>query len=362
MTTCLNLYTTPVPRPEHLNVNPPNNIDQNTWFQECICSGVNPHTGQNLTLEQWYEQISQPFFDGNRDCAQVYQDIIHTNNGLYVFNPANYQRVTQDMTYSLSKYFNLTTEGHNLVLPGNPTWLQMQHTLVSLCVDNPGVCSTAQTTLCTGCDRPEISNNPDLLSLCGCFVPPLDPEIYTRVIPVECDPLCNQLITAKLADPTTGDVDVCNDTICVLDNISITATKSSVSGINISQVCPNCTAEVGCTCIVDISVTNMAASLGLDNPVTFTSYCPSEFATCLSINSTQQTSTVVPCDDFFASAPVVYDSSIPPTIWIIILIVVIIVLLALAALVFADKNTTLITPTKVSPTNIYPQPPISTNL
>ena len=347
MTNCLNLYPTPISRPAHLIVNPPGNIDENTWLQECICAGLNPVTQQNLTIEEWYEQISQPFFYGDRNCAQVYRDIIHTNNELYIFNPANYQRVSQDMAYSLSKYFNLTSTGHNLVLPGQPTWLQMQHTLINLCVENPGVCSTAEIALCNGCSRAEISNNPDLLSLCGCFAPPLDPEIYTRDIPIECDPICNQLITAKLADPETGDVEVCNDTVCVLDNISITATKSSVSGINISQICPNCTAEVGCICIVDVSVTNMSASLGLDDPVTFESYCPAEFSTCISINSVEQTSTVVPCDAFFTGAePVVYDSSIPPSIYIIIFIVVIIVLLSLTALVFADKNTVILTPNK----------------
>jgi hypothetical protein len=262
------------------------------------------------------------------------------------------------MTYSLSKYFNLTNNtpypgGHNLLLPGQSgqnglnNWNQFQNTLVTACADLPGTCTTAQTQLCTGCSRDQISNNPDLLILCGCFSPDLNPEVYTRVIPKQCDPLCNQLITAKLADPTTGDVEVCTDTVCVLDNVSITATKSSVSGVNISQVCPGCNAETGCICIVDVSVSNMSASLGLDTPTTFNQACPAQFATCIQINSIEQTSTVVPCDTYFTGAVVpTYDSSIPPLIWLIVLIIIIVVLLALAALIFADKNTTVIKPTK----------------
>jgi len=116
-----------------------------------------------------------------------------------------------------------------------------------------------------------------------------------------------------------------------------------VSGINISQVCPGCSAETGCICIVDVSVSNMSASLGLDTPTTFNQYCPAEFSTCISINSAEQTSTVIPFNYFFDGAnSQVYDTSIPGPIIVIILIVIILVLLCLFALIFADSNTVIL--------------------
>jgi len=315
--------------------------------------GINPGNQQDLDLQTWRDTWNFPLSNG-RTCPQVLNDIINTNNGTYVFNPANFQRVNLDMTYALSKYFNLTNNnpfpgGHNLVLPGQigtnglNNWNNFQNTLVNACVDVPGSCNQVQPILCSTCNRSEIANNPDLLTLCGCYAPPLDPEIYTRTISVECDPLCNQLITAKPRNSTTGEVRRCTDTVCVIDNVSITATKSSVSSISINQVCPGC--ENGCICIVDASVTNMQNSIGLDNPVTFNQYCPN--GTCIQINSIEQTSTVVPCDTYFTGAVTPeYDSSIPAIIWIILLIVIILVLLALACLVFADKNTQLLKPVK----------------
>jgi len=352
----LNLYPSQIQRPPHLITNPGGNIPTSTWNDEVLCMGVNPNTQEDFDLFTWKAIWSIPL-DSGRTCPQILNDIINTNNGTYIFNPANFQRVNQDMTYALSKYFNLTNNspfpgGHNLVLPGQigtgglNNWDNFQNTLVNACVDVPGSCNQVQPILCNTCNRNEIANNPDLLTLCGCYAPVLDPEIYTREIPVECDPICNQLITAKRRNPTTGVVLQCTDTVCVLDNISITATKSSVSSISINQVCPGCTAEIGCTCIIDASITNMNESLSMNTP-TFSQICPPEFATCIQINSVEQTSTIIPCNQIYTNPnEVVVDSSIPPFFWILALIIVILVLLALACLVFADKNTQLLKPTK----------------
>ncbi len=357
---CLNRYINTLPRPVNL-VNKPQDINDQTWQNERICCGITA-SGLDLDLETLKAVWSIPLSNG-RTCVQVFNDVIHTNNGQYIFNPKNFQDVSENMEYLLSKYFNQTPNpplnvgGHNLLLAGAVGWDQFQNTLVQACVNIPGSCNNAQKTLCDSCSRDEISNNPDLLHLCGCFAPILDPNIYTRTIPVECDPLCNKLSVSKIVNPTNGEVVPCNDTVCVMDNFSVTATKSDVNYINISQICPGCTAETGCICIVDTSITNMSASLGLDTPTTFQQFCGPN-ATCIEINSIEQTSTVVPCDQYFTGAITpTYNSSVPPVIWLIVLIMVILVLLALAALVFADNNTELIKP--VNPNKL--SYPINTN-
>lgn len=354
-TTCLTLYqTTNIIPPTLTDNNGENSIEEGTWLLEQQCSGVN-EDGTEMTFEEWKDVWKTELSDG-RFCSQVFNDIIHSNPqsvNIFLFNPVMFERVNNDMEYMMSKYFNATENGRNLLLPGAIGWDNFQNTLVTACRDNPGSCSKAQESLCTGCTREQISNNPDLLTLCGCYAPELDPTIYTREIPVECDPLCSRQITARRVDPETGKVTECNDTVCVMDNISITATKSSVSGVQISQMCPGCTAETGCKCIVDVSVTNLSASLGLDTPSTFQQYCPAEFATCINIDSVKQTSTVVPCDTYFDGTNVTnYDSSIPTSIYIIMFIVAILVILSLTAYIYSSKNIDVVLPLINSDKNI----------
>lgn len=301
---------------------------------ERMCAGVDPD-GTDMPLENWIRNWSNPVFGGIKSCTQLFTDIIYTNpnNNLRTFNPENYERIKGNVEYMLSKYF---VNGRNLLLPGQNGWNNFQNTLVNICSDIPGVCTRAQESLCGGCTRAQIANNPDLLRLCGCHAPVLDPKIFTRNVAPQCDPLCNQSTSARLTNPQTGNVLQCNDTVCVIDNVSITATKSSGSNVSISQICPGCNAETGCTCIVDTSITNMSSSLGLDNPFVFQQYCPPEFSTCIVINSNEGTSDVVPCGNYFTGASEnVYNTDIPIIVIIIGILVIMIVIVSLFAYIYS---------------------------
>jgi hypothetical protein len=328
MSTCLNLYPGRTGFPT------------GTTALERKCMGVGS-LGGNLSYTTWKNAWAGPLPEdpNGRNCVGIFRDSIYSLNGNAVFDPTAFSRVQTEFQLMLSKYFNTTIDGHNIALPGELGYDDFQHTLTQACQALPGVCSIAQTNLCNGCSRSTISNNSDLVQLCGCFSPNLDPNIYTRNIPKQCDPLCSNSVAAKDADPATGAVATCTDTICVIDNISITATKSTVGNININQVCQGCSEVNGCTCIIDTSVANLASSLGLDDPNLFQNYCPSANSTCIVIDDTKQTSTVVPCGDKFSGTiKPVFDSSIPVIIYIILAIIIIIVLLALAAYIYAASE------------------------
>lgn len=328
MSACLNLYTARTDLPN------------NTTALERECMGVD-EKGNDVDYVTWKNTWSGPLSNDslNRNCVQVFKDNIYSLNGNAIFDPEVFSRVQSEFNLMLSKYFNNTITGHNITLPGEIGYDSFQHTLTQACHDLPGVCSLAQNNLCNGCTRSAISNNPDLIQLCGCFSPNLDPNIYTRNIPKQCDPLCSNSFAAKDADPNTGSVASCTDTVCVIDNVSITTTKSTVGNINISQVCQGCNTTTGCTCVIDTSVANLSSSLGLDNPNLFQNYCPSANSTCIVIDDTKQTSTVVSCGSKFSGTiKPVYDSSIPVIIYIIIAIIIVIVLLALAAYIYAASQ------------------------
>lgn len=330
---CLSLYQQRLPIPNHLKGAPPKEVNEKKlWDYERICTGLDGFGERPIDeiIRNWRSYV---FADLDINCPQLFDLIIHTrpDTNLYLYNPDGHARIKETMSYLLSRYFN-SSDGSNLVLPGNRTWNQFQNTLIKTCLDVPGVCDDAQKYLCGGCSRAQISNNPDLLTLCGCYAEPLDPAIYKNKenIKTECDPLCSRIDTAKLMDPETGDVFECNDSVCVLDNISITATKSSTTGVSISQICPGCSDETGCKCIVDVSIVNMASSIGLDDPFFFQQYCPPENSTCINIDRNTNSSEIVPCADYFTvSLESQYKTNIPTIIIIIVAIIVVLVIFSL---------------------------------
>lgn len=338
MSTCLKVYTdnTPVP------------LDTTTL--ERVCMGIDS-TGNALSYDTWKSAWQGPLSDG-RSCVQLFNDTINSLGGNTIFNPFAFTRVSAEYEYMLSKYFNNRIGGHNITLPGQVGYDTFQNNLLKSCRDVPGACNAAQAKLCNGCTRSAISNSPDLITLCGCYAPVLDPAIYKRAINIPCDPLCRQELAAKRRDPSAGGVPVCNDTVCVIDNIAITAVKSSLNGVSIDQVCPGCSSSAtggkGCTCVVDTSVVNLGSSLGLNDPNSvFTQYCPPEFSTCIVIDSQKGTSTVIPCGSRFGGATKPkYDSSIPLIVYIILIIIVVIVLLALAAYVYTAATNRIFIPVR----------------
>jgi hypothetical protein len=292
----------------------------------------------NATLANWKAAWASPIIGDpdKRFCGQYFHDLIYSLGGNAVFDPTVFPRIQEDFEFMLSKYFNNTIQGSNIALPGESNFNDFQTTLVNACAEIPGVCDTAQKKLCAGCTRADISNNPDIITLCGCYSPDLSVAIYGRNIPKQCDPLCNNGTAAKLASSLNGIVNACTDTVCVIDNISITATKSTIGGIRINQVCPGC--NTGCTCIVDTSVLNIASNLGIDDPTLFQQYCPPALSTCLVIDSVKQTSTVVPCSNTFNTGTPTFSSAIPTMMWVIFALIIIVVLLALAAYIYEANS------------------------
>lgn len=325
MATCLNLYSQTL------------GIPTGTSALEKECIGVTSDN-KEMPLSDWIAVWSGTLPDDplNRTCSQLYHDEIYSLGGNSIFNPPEFTRISEQYTYMLSKYFNTTITGHNISLPGRIDYNAFQDTLIKSCRDVGGVCTNSELKLCNGCTRTDISNNSSLVGLCGCYSPDLSAAVYGRDIPKACDPLCNNSAASKITDSATGAASVCTDTVCVIDNLSINTTKSLVGGISITQLCAGCGS--GCTCIIDTSVLNLAAGIGLDNPALFQQYCPPAQSTCLVIDNTAQTSTVIPCASRIASPAASANAAIPLMAYVILIIIVVLVLIVLAAYIYVASS------------------------
>ena len=127
--------------------------------------------------------------------------------------------------------------------------------------------------------RNEISQNPTLLSYCGCFAPL--PEFFRSKIrgftssgDAPCDPLCYNNQVFKLYDFTVtkngtieggGVIKECNDQVCVIDNNSINSLNSN-GNINFNQTCKGCLEKnSGCLCFLDVSTKGLANKISSGN-------------------------------------------------------------------------------------------------
>lgn len=313
-TACFSLFTQTYPVPSHPKSN-----------EESLCIGVD--NGRILTNDEIY-QVWQTI-----DCPNVfYNKMYPIGSGGVEFNQNGYNEVENDMRYLLSKYFNVGPDGHPLVIPGQAGYTQFQDLLINTCNGangngTNGVCTKVLPELCYACNREEIANNTNLLKLCGCFSPDLDPNTYPDIEKI-CDPLCSQYQVSRFRDLDTGEVLQCNSNVCVINNVSISATKSSVGQVNFTQSCPNCNPYEPCKCIVDVTIASSYEQLGLDS-VNFYQYC-GENSVCIVIDNTTGVSKEVPCQDNLTQITATeYHYKVGVTVWIILLILIILTVLVI---------------------------------
>jgi hypothetical protein len=138
----------------------------------------------------------------------------------------------------------------------------------------------------------------------------------------ECDPLCTRQETIPLDDGMGNFLQCKNDT-CVIDDVSIEASRSTVGGtINFDQICNNCNP---CTCI--ISGINISETAGQVNQLKaeFNQFCGQD-SICLKIepNGVDQT---INCQDALTGGSTPATTTIPW--WLIIGAVLVIVVVAL---------------------------------
>ena len=317
----------------------PTAIPNRTDINEQKCLGI------GMTLEDTKTYWRNP---GNThvNCTTMFYNKIYTGD-FHSYNQVGFTEVMEDFNYLFSSYLSPLSSsnkgGHTIGVAGQTGYDDFQNTLISACSNNPeyqlyGACMIAAKNVCSTCTVDNITSNTDLLRLCGCQVSSL-PKIdqYSKV-PAACDPLCIHEQISKKRDIVTGDPEICNANVCVINNIAISASESTVGGTQFTQICPSCTSTQSCICIVDSTIPGIGATVGLNGPNTFTQYCGAN-SVCLTLDNKTQTSTTVPCQSVTEPPKAeTYWFPIPMWVWYVIIGVFIIFILVLIAATQAGND------------------------
>lgn len=310
-------------------------------------------------------QVWSNLWNTSNICQNYYTELLFTGpQGNRIYNPDNLIKVQNnfcDIFFNYTNKFqnNSPTTNNRFVIsnPGLPGYNVFQETIHANCIDLPGACDISlrnnncdkcglnganhSINFCQPYTRDQISLNPGILEFCGCFGPS-DPDFVTQP---QCDPLCTPITTVKLPDGA-GSFLECNNSVCVIDNISIQATQSAVGqGATFTQVCANCIGgnqNVPCTCIISgVDIQSTANSIGL-NSAEFNQFCGPN-STCLIVNDTNpnEPAQKVNCQNSLSTDnfnPENFSSNNIAILWIAVIGVALIILTILIVLAASSSS------------------------
>jgi hypothetical protein len=269
----------------------------------------------------------------NNNCFEAYSRSINTaDNGNLEYNPTQ-QNIVQDQIIQLFNNYQET----NVITDDitDPKYNPFQNNLIELCTleSLPGICTKALTRYCDQFTREQVINSDILTSFCGCYTTP-DSSFVNITGNAACDPLCHRALTSQRADNQTGELLTCPQNVCVIDNVTINAINSNITGgININNICSGCSGDNGCLCVV--SGVNLASTLGSIGVTSNIGEFCGENSVCIVTDDEGNTISSGPC-------PKINSADIPgpvfnygPNIAFLILVVVLIVLVI--AVVLASR-------------------------
>lgn len=261
----------------------PYNCNRKVLSAESTCSGVNQSTIQQFT-NTWEKN----------KCINVYSNILYdtqvdtTDNGLLIYNPNNLARIQGDIasvfvTYTGQFEYDFTADVNS------QKYNSFQDNIIDLCTSNlvPGGCDLALTLYCSKYTQDEIAQDIVKAKLCGCYVSPEYPDVSPA-----CQSLCHMASTAQKADPATGKLVTCDNTVCVIDNNNISLTDTDTTTA-FTQICSGCDDDPANPCVCIIGGPNPSQTI-VDAGIspTYTQYCGTN---SICYNTSTGVAVEVPC-------------------------------------------------------------------
>lgn len=169
-------------------------------------------------------------------------------------NAAGIENARYMLNRVVSKY---TADGGSVVAPfslaRDEPFIQWLYTV---CAEYPYLCYSGLNTggafldnICTpanGVTAEAMLTNPNMAKWCGCNMPDSQYQTYLNglggtLISKQCTPYCNTSDVIPSFDTETLQINTCNQSLCVIDDVTITLARSRVTGpITLNNICTSC--------------------------------------------------------------------------------------------------------------------------
>lgn len=231
----------------------------------------------------------------------VYCDGFVTNNTVPQSGTLqNFESGSSLFIQALSNWTNSITSGGGTISSSDPFLPTVQKWCAS---SSPlfGVCDPYLSKVCATITEDEMSADPTLAAVCGCFTPPSTNPL-PGVLPTECTANCGLAssipggIALSMWNPATSTYvpKTCQQNTCIISDTTIDMINSVGGGVEITQMCPACPNAGKCTCILSgttISSVNTSVSGNFDFNQYFpscTGYSGGEYTTCSEMDTLVQ--------------------------------------------------------------------------
>lgn len=243
--------------------------------------------------------------------------------------------------------FMMGSDGSQLVANGTD---ESQNSVLTMCQgyfsQTPGACDNYILNRLANNDRYNydmMATNVGVANWLGCFIPPPSDEVTVynslessvtevcqkSVGATPCYPMCHRISTIQRYAPCYTEVCRCDPNVCVIDDVSVNGSSdSSIGNVGITQICPQCTGDTSCVCIISSnSLQQTIGDAGIST--SFNQYC-GQGGVCYQIEDGILVQ--VDCQDYLGqpSNPAT-DISIPIIVFIVGGILFLIALLAMLA-------------------------------
>jgi hypothetical protein len=250
--------------------------------------------------------------DNGQSCLDAAKQFIITT-------PGGYQPNIFELQSQMSLVFDKLI-GSNVMTSVPAGTFNATSSLLNFCSNLGGACTPKLSSYCNRIDRELISDKNNINSLfCGCISPPNYDVGGSTVLPPQCLPSCQRSGVVPLVSSSNGNKIQCNDSVCILDNVTVDIKDSKVGSVNVAQTCNGCIFG-SCRCIISASNGYTLTDLfnAVDNPQEILQFCNNEIQ-CYQDDKEVDCLSVVPGEKKA-------DSNVP---WVVIGTLVIIFLLIL---------------------------------
>lgn len=212
-------------------------------MEECFTNDNVQYWNENNCLNQFSQFINQTGneFKYNYENNMILQGVILSYMNSYVSQNGRYSLTSSNKDPFQSEILNMCNS-----------------------VELPGVCEPFLSQYCENFTRNEVGSDITLTNFCGCYTEP-NPYIEKYSIKPSCDNLCNRSLSSrKLLSLQDGTLDLCENNVCVIDDINLNFSDSVVdSGINFTSLCSSCIGG-NCTCVISgVNLSNLLGSIGI---------------------------------------------------------------------------------------------------